>query len=304
MKPDSGATRAADDLADFLREETTGGKLLLLATAIALIWANVTPGSYDDAWSAIPLGGWAEPVAGPLELQIDLAHWAADGLLALFFFIAGMEVKREFVAGELRERRAATLPVIAAIGGMVVPALVALAVSGGAAAENGAWAIPVATDIAFALGVLAIAGSVLPAGVRALLLSMAVIDDLIAIALIAILFTSGFDLGWLLGGLAACGIWRALWSGGRRPAPALMLAVAAIAWTCFHASGVHATVSGVLLGLLVPVGPAAEHVEHRLHPWSAGLAVPVFALAAAGIPLAAAGEVFSNDVARGALDGL
>ena len=314
--PDSSFTDPApvaarlDAVGVYLREETTGGKLLLAATVLALLWANVGSSSYDDAWSFVPLGDWASAVAGPLELQIDLAAWAADGLLALFFFVAGMEVKREFTTGELSDRRAATLPLLAALGGMAVPAAVALAASGGAMAGDGAWAIPVATDIAFALGVLAIAGSSLPAGVRALLLSMAVIDDLIAITLIAVLFTKGFDPLWLAGGLGACGLWWLLWRLRPQPPWALLWALALTAWVCIHASGVHATVTGVLLGLLVPVRAdgaqesAAHRLEHRLHPWSAGVAVPVFALAAAGIPLAATGDILGNDIARGVLFGL
>jgi len=146
-------TEEAGALADFLREETTGGKLLLGATAAALLWANLSVGSYGEVWDTeLAIGpGW-------LHLDLALADWVADGLLAIFFFVAGMEVKRELSVGELADRRAAALPLFAAAGGIVVPALVAIAVSAGAAADGGAWAIPVATDIAFALGILAIAG--------------------------------------------------------------------------------------------------------------------------------------------------
>jgi NhaA family Na+:H+ antiporter len=223
-----------------------------------------------------------------------------------------MEVKRELTIGQLADRRAATLPFFAAGGGMIVPALVALAVSGGAAADNGAWAIPVATDIAFALGVLALVGSSLPTGVRVLLLSLAVIDDLAAIALIAVLFTAGLEPVWLAGGGLACAAyWLALRT---RVDPAWLLwAIAVAAWICIHASGVHATVTGIVLGLLTPVRPrrgeAAGHApsarfEHRLHPISAGFVVPAFALAAAGIPLAAAGDALSDAVAVGVFAGL
>jgi NhaA family Na+:H+ antiporter len=305
------ASPRRDAAREFLREETTGGKLLLLATAIALLWANLASGSYDDVWASVPLGGWADSVSGPLRLDIDLAHWAADGLLAIFFFVAGLEVKREFVVGELAERRAAMLPLAAALGGVLLPAAVMLAASAGAGASDGAWAIPVATDIAFALGVLAIAGSRLPSGVRVLLLSMAVIDDLIAIALIAILFTKDFSLVWMFGGIAACGVWALMWLLPKRPPASVLWAIAIVAWVCIHGSGIHATVTGVVLGLLVPVRSRedekespGEHLEHRFHPWSAGFAVPAFALAATGIPLAAASEIFSNDIARGALLGL
>jgi Na+:H+ antiporter, NhaA family len=301
------AADSAATLAVFLREETNGGKLLLAATAAALLWANVAHASYLDFWNLQPLGG-----AGGLHLDLTLGDWAADGLLALFFFVAGMEVKRELTVGQLADRRAATLPFFAAGGGMIVPALVALAVSGGAAAEGGAWAIPVATDIAFALGVLALVGSSLPPGVRVLLLSLAVIDDLAAIALIALLFTSGLAPLWLAGGAAACALyWLALRS--RVDPAALLWALALIAWICIHASGVHATVTGIVLGLLTPVRPRAgegpgeapsARFEHRLHPISAGFVVPVFALAAAGIPLAATGAALSDAVAVGVFAGL
>jgi NhaA family Na+:H+ antiporter len=297
--------RAADTFADFTREETNGGKLLIAATALALLWANVAGDTYLDVRDApLPLGpGW-------LHLQLTLGHWVADGLLALFFFVAGLEIKRELTVGQLADRRAAMLPFFAAGGGMLVPALVAIAVSGGAAADGGAWAIPVATDIAFALGVLALVGSSLPPGVRVLLLSMAVIDDLAAIALIAVLFTAGLSLAWLGGGLLAGG---AYWLAHRvriDPAP-LLWAIAIVAWVCIHASGVHATVTGIMLGLLTPVRPRdgetaapGERYEHRLHPFSAGVAVPLFALVAAGIPLASAGDALTDAIAVGVFAGL
>src|SRR5688500_445105 len=178
----SSLAQGADTIGEFLRQETAGGKLLLAATGVALLWANVAGDSYSEFWNT-------STSLGPdwLHLDLTLGAWAADGLLALFFFVAGVELKRELVTGELSDRRAATLPIFAAVGGMVAPALIVLAVSAGDAGDGGAWAIPVATDIAFALGVLALVGAALPSGVRALLLSIAVIDDLFAITLIAIL---------------------------------------------------------------------------------------------------------------------
>ncbi|MDQ3933104.1 MAG: Na+/H+ antiporter NhaA [Actinomycetota bacterium] len=299
------AVNGAAGFVEFLRQETTGGKLLLAATAIALLWANVAEDSYVSFWTTeTKLGpGW-------LHLDLKLADWAADGLLAIFFFVAGLELKRELTVGELSDRRAAALPVLAAVGGMVVPALVALAVSGGAATEGGAWAIPVATDIAFALGVLAIAGAVLPSGVRVLLLSIAVIDDLLAITLIALLFTHDLALGWVAAAAAlSCLYWLAFRVRADRAAVLLALAIAV--WICIHASGVHATVAGIVLALLTPVRPRAgqersrgEHLEHRLHPVSAGVAVPVFALAAAGISVAAVGDAVSDSIAIGVFAGL
>jgi NhaA family Na+:H+ antiporter len=291
-----------ETLREFLREETTGGKLLLGATLVALLWANLAPGAYERIWGLEFGPDWA-------HLHLSLSHWVSDGLLAIFFFIAGMEVKRELTVGELAGWRAAALPLLAAAGGMMVPALVALAVSRGQAAEGGAWAIPVATDIAFALGVLALVGSALPSGVRVLLLSMAVIDDLGAIALIALLFTKGFSLLWLLAGFALCGLY---WLAQRRrwTPLALMVPLVVAAWICVHASGVHATVTGIILGLLTPVvaregeeeSPAAR-LEHRLHPVSAGFIVPLFALAAAGIGLGSLGDTLRDPIAQGVFFG-
>ena len=185
---------------------------------------------------------------------------------------------------------------------MLVPALVAIAVSGGAAAEGGAWAIPVATDIAFALGVLALAGSALPSGVRVLLLSMAVIDDLAAIALVAVLFTAGVSLAWLAAAAAVAALFRLAFAV-RADRAWVLWPLGIACWIAVHASGVHATVAGIALGLLVPVG-AGPRFEHRLHPVSAGFVVPVFALAATGIPLAAAGSAPGSAVAAGVFAGL
>ena len=173
-----------------------------------------------------------------------------------------MEVKRELTVGELAGRRAAALPVFAAVGGMAVPALVALAVSWGAAVDGGAWAIPVATDIAFALGVLALAGTALPSGVRVLLLAIAVIDDLLAITLIAILFTEDLALLWLAGGLLA-GVLDWLAFRYRLDRAWLLWVFAVVVWICVHASGVHATVAGVLLGLLTRCGRGTASSTRR-----------------------------------------
>jgi len=301
----SGLAQTADQVGEFLRQETTGGKLLLAATAVALLWANVAESSYNEFWgTATSLGpDW-------LHLDLTLGAWAADGLLAIFFFIAGLELKRELLTGELSDRRAAMLPVFAAVGGMIVPAVVVLAVSGGDAGEGGAWAIPVATDIAFALGVLALVGAALPSGVRVLLLSIAVIDDLLAITLIAILFTADISPAWLAASVAlAAAYWAAFrW---RLDRAWLLWILVLCVWIAVHASGVHATVAGILLGLLTPVRsrpgeeePVGARFEHRLHPVSAGFAVPVFALAAAGIPLAAAGDAVSDSIVIGIFAGL
>jgi len=293
-------------LSEFLREETTGGRLLLVATAVALLWANLAGDSYRAVWGAVLAVGpdW-------LHLELSLGDWVADGLLAVFFLVAGLEVKRELTVGELAGRRAAALPLVAALGGMVVPALVAIAVSRGAAAEGGAWAIPVATDIAFALGILALVGSALPTGVRVLLLSMAVIDDLGAIALIAALFTRDLAPGWLAAGAVLLAAYWAAVRWVRVPVLWLLVPLGMAAWVCVHASGVHATVTGIALGLLTPVTcpPGAdespcEMLERRLHPLSAGIAVPLFALAAAGVGVGALGEAVGDPVAHGVVAGL
>jgi Na+:H+ antiporter, NhaA family len=293
-----------DALTEYLRQETTGGKLLLAATAAALLWANLAGGSYQAIWEA-------EAAIGPawLHLDLPLAGWVADGLLAVFFFVAGLEVKRELTVGELAGWRAAAVPLAAAAGGMLLPAVIALAASRGAAAQGGAWAIPVATDIAFALGVLALAGSALPSGVRVLLLSMAVIDDLGAISLIAVLFTHHLSLTWLAAAATMCALYG--WAQRRRAPVWLVIPIALAVWVCVHASGVHATVAGIALGLLTPVRPRPEEVEalgerleRRLHPLSAGVVVPLFALAAAGIPLASIPQAVTDPVSHGVVAGL
>jgi len=279
--------------------------VLLAATAAALVWANFAESSYGSFWDT-------EAALGPswLHLDLTLGDWAADGLLAIFFFVAGVELKRELAVGELSDRRAAALPLLAAVGGMIVPAVVALAVSGGDAAEDGAWAIPVATDIAFALGVLALVGAALPSGVRVLLLSIAVVDDLLAIALIAFLFSHGVAGGWLAGAAALSAAYWLLFR--RRVDVAWLLWLLAIGvWICMHASGVHATVAGIALGLLTPVRPRrgeshsrGAELEHRLHPLSAGVAVPVFALSATGVSLSAVDGALADNVAIAVFLGL
>ncbi|WP_237703043.1 MULTISPECIES: Na+/H+ antiporter NhaA [Protofrankia] len=294
--------------AEFLRRETTGGFLLLAATALALLWANLAGGSYHDVWRA-DLG------FGPSWLHLThltAGAWVADGLLAVFFFVAGLELKRELVVGELADRRAAVLPVAAAAGGMIVPALVFLAVSWGAPGAVDGWAIPIATDIAFALGVLSLAGANVPASLRVLLLSLAVVDDLGAIALIAVLFTRGLVPVWLVAAVVLL-VGYAFAQRRRWRSPALYVPLALALWMCVHASGVHATVAGIGLALLTRVRPdpgeqaaPALRLEHRLHPFSAGLVVPLFALAATGVPVTASalGAVAEDPVSQGVIAGL
>ncbi|HVW44994.1 MAG TPA: Na+/H+ antiporter NhaA [Amycolatopsis sp.] len=276
---------AAQEFARFLRTETTGGVILLAATAIALIWANSPLG---DDYRAV-----RDFVLGPhfLHLDLTIGDWAKDGLLALFFFVAGLELKRELVIGELARFRQAVLPVLAALGGMVVPALVALSIAWGTPGIDRAWAIPTATDIAFALGVLALTGSNLPGSARVFLLSLAVVDDLGAIILIAVLFTSGFNL--IAAAVAVVALALYAWLQHRRVRTAwIYVPLAVVVWVSVHSAGVHATIAGVALGLLTRVRPdpdeqaaPALRLEHRLQPWSAAVAVPLFALFAAGIEI-------------------
>jgi NhaA family Na+:H+ antiporter len=230
-----------------------------------------------------------------LHLHLTLGAWAADGLLALFFFVVGLELKREFVAGDLRDPARAALPIAAAIGGMLVPGAVFVAFTAhlGDGAIRG-WAIPIATDAAFALAVLAVISTHLPAALRTFLLTLAVVDDLLAITVIAVFYTDGIKIWALLAALAPLVLF-AICVQRRERAWWMLAPLALLAWAFVHESGVHATVAGALLGLTVPVlpntatnnpkvGPGpAERFEHRLRPLSAGFAVPVFAFFAAGV---------------------
>ncbi len=276
-------------MAAVLRRETVGGGLLLAATVVALVWANSPwAGSYA-ALRDFTIGPQA------LHLDLTLGVWAADGLLAIFFFAAGLELKREFVAGDLRDPRRAALPVVAAVGGMAVPAVLFVLVNlgGGPDALRG-WAIPTATDIAFALAVLAVISTHLPAALRTFLLTLAVVDDLLAIMIIAVFYTRDLQPLFLLWALLPLGVFAVLVQRRIRSGW-LLIPLAVATWTLVHASGVHATVAGVLLAFTVPVlrsqaaggpdaGPGlAEHFEHLVRPLSAGFAVPVFAFFAAGV---------------------
>ncbi len=300
-------------IADILRKETVGGALLLVAAAVALVWANSPWGGAYETLRDTEVG----PAA--LHLDLSLGTWAADGLLAIFFFVAGLELKREFVAGDLRDPRRAALPIAAAVGGMAVPALFFVLLNLGR--DDGAlrgWAIPSATDIAFALAVLAVISTHLPASLRTFLLTLAVVDDLLAIVVIAVFYTDDFSLTALLLSflpLALFGLLvqrriRSWW---------LLLPLAAVTWVLMHESGVHATVAGVLLAFTVPVvrseaaggpeaGPGlAEHFEHRIRPISAGIAVPVFAFFSAGVAvggLSGLTESVTDSVAVGITVGL
>jgi NhaA family Na+:H+ antiporter len=283
-----GSWPEASRIADILRKETIGGALLLVGALIALIWANSPWSGTYEALTAYKLG------PSFLHLDLSLATWAADGLLAIFFFVAGLELKREFVAGDLRDPRRAAIPVAAAVGGVIVPAALYALINLGGAVKG--WAIPTATDIAFALAVLAIIGRHLPTALRTFLLTLAVVDDLLAIVIIAVFYTANLSLLPLLAAALPLGLFAVLVQRRVR-SWWLLLPLAFAAWTLVHASGVHATVAGVLLGFAVPVlrsrkaggpeaGPGlAEHFEHRFRPISAGVAVPIFALMSAGVAI-------------------
>lgn len=294
-------------VADALRTETVGGVLLLAAAVTALIWANVP--AWQHGYEAV-----ADFHFGPaaLGLHLSVAHWAADGLLAVFFFVAGIELKRELVAGDLRDRRAAALPVVAALCGMAVPALVyALTnVTGGGSLAG--WAVPTATDIAFALAVLAVIGTALPSALRAFLLTLAVVDDLFAILIIAVFFTDRIDLVALGGAVAGLIVFWVLLRAGVR-GWYVYVPFALVNWALMQNSGVHATVAGVAMGLMLRCTTRegeerspGERVEHLLRPLSAGLAVPLFALFSTGVSVSGGtlGDVFTRPETLGVVLGL
>ena len=305
-------------LREYLREEAAGGVVLMAAAALALGWAN-------SPWQAAYIALWQTPLAvqlGRFAIEADLRQWVSDGLMTLFFLVVGLEIKRELVAGELRTWRGAALPVVAAAGGMAVPALIYAAVNAGAPGAPG-WGIPMATDVAFALGVLALLGPRVPAALKVFLLTLAVADDLGSITVVALFYSRGVDLGALtvaVGLLALVAIlvrariwWLPLHAG-------LGLAL----WLALWQAGVSPVLAGVAMGLLTPARPTAppevardrggalagelaadphpptlremlreargtvpltERLAHDLHPVSAFVVVPLFALANAGVSL-------------------
>jgi Na+:H+ antiporter, NhaA family len=294
-------------LSDVLRTERAGGILLLLGTIIALLWANSPwSGAYETMQNT---------VVGPhaLHLDLSLATWAKDGLLAIFFYVVGLELKREIVAGELRRPSTAIVPIVAAIGGMIVPATIFFVInatqSGG---DTAGWAVPVATDIAFAVAVLSIVGKWLPNALRAFLLTLAVVDDLLAIIIIAVFFSDGLSFGWLGASVACIALFWFLIKKGMTNAW-ILVPLAVLAWGFMHASGVHATIAAVALGLAVPAikrsgqrQSLAEHWEHWWRPLSAAVAVPIFALFAAGVTIdsEALRTAATDPVAQGIVAGL
>ena len=331
------ARSVARPLGRFLHVEAAGGVVLLAATVVALAWANSPWSSgYAELWSSqagVSLAGHS--------LVLDLRHWVNDGLMTLFFFVIGLEIKQEVVGGQLASPRAAAIPAIGAVGGMVVPAAVYTAVNAGGAGADG-WAIPMATDVAFALGVLALLGRWVPPGLKVVLLALAIVDDIGAIVVIAAFYTSDIEPGWLAAaaaGLAAVALIR---RRGVRYMPVYAVLGAAV-WFATYRSGVHATVAGVALGLLTPARPlmpevdadrvagelsgdtavsaaevraisfriresvpVAERLQDLLHPWTSFVVVPLFALANAGVAVSsgALADAATSPVTLGVVLGL
>jgi len=277
-----------------LRRESVGGVLLVIAAIVAIVWAN-SPAA--DVYFGIRDFRFGYE---PWHLELSVGSWAADGLLAIFFFLVGLELKREIVVGSLRRFGTAIVPVTAAVAGVAVPALIYVGVVHAQPSLLAGWAIPTATDIAFAVAVLALVGSHLPGPLRIFLLTLAVVDDLIAIAIIAIFYTADisvlplavFAVLVLVYGVVAHRA-RAWFARTPWAAWVVLLPVGFAAWAFLHASGIHATIAGVALAFTIPVDPSrrrdahstdlAEEFEHRFRPISAGIAVPLFAFFAAGV---------------------
>jgi len=279
-----------------------GGALLLAATVLALILANTGAADFYFAARDYEIG------YEPWHLRLSLGAWAADGLLAIFFFLAGLELKREFVAGELRVFGRAIVPVAAAVGGVILPALIFVGINlGGGAEVLRGWAIPTATDIAFAVAVLAVIGSHLPSSLRIFLLTLAVVDDLLAIVIIAFFYTTDIQVIPLLLAVLPLALYAFLahkysnfFVTKGHAAWLILLPLGVMTWALVHGSGIHATVAGVLLGFAVPVfrrgadgshtegAGLAEKLEHRIRPLSAGVAVPIFAFFSAGVAIGGA----------------
>jgi NhaA family Na+:H+ antiporter len=264
-----------------LESELTPGVILLLATTAALVWANCAGDSYSS-FRAVQFG-WPRP-----GLRMDAQHWVNDALMTVFFFVIGLELKQELTQGSLAHPRRALVPVIAAIGGAVVPAIMFLAITWGTDAATG-WGVPMATDPAFAVGVLALVARRVPTGLRAMLLAIATVDDVLAVLVIAFGYAHGIAWSWLGAAAAGCAVVVILRRGGVT-AMWPYLPIGVLVWYATLRSGVHATIAGVVLALLTPAGPVAgRRVLDKLlrvaGPVSAFVAVPTFALANAGVPL-------------------
>jgi NhaA family Na+:H+ antiporter len=296
--------RPSPFLSKFLRSEALSGVLLLLAAVAAITLAN---SPWKEAYARaihLPLRFGA----GLWRVDATLAHAINDGLMAVFFLVVGLEIKREFLTGELSGKGAAILPVAAACGGAAVPALIYAVFNAGTPAAHG-WGIPMATDIAFAVGVLALLGRHVAPAFKVFLTAVAVVDDLIAVLVIAFFYTAGLDLVALGAVAGACALLFLLNRAGVRAVTPYLL-VGIVLWAAMAKSGVHATIAGVLLGMFVPATggevPPLRRLEHALHPWVAYGVMPVFALANAGVtvPIARAGAMLRSPIALGIVLGL
>ena len=272
-------------LREFIQKESAGGITLIFAAFAALIVANSPLLGAYRAWLDIPIvAGF-----GGFVIEKPLLLWVNDGLMAVFFFLIGLEVKREVLDGQLSSWDKASLPLVAAIGGMAIPAIVYLAINSGTPENTAGWAIPAATDIAFALGILALLGPRVPVALKALLLAIAVIDDIGAITIIALFYTGEIDTTYLIMGGVVFLLMLAI--GRMRVASAIPYVLLAILmWAFILKSGVHATLAGVAAALTVPMVARngelpLEHMEHALHPWVAFLVIPIFGFANAGVTL-------------------
>lgn len=303
-----GSGRRRPSIAAILRGQNAGAILLLTGAVIALVCAN---SPLQDAYRSL-----SEFRIGPAGIGLDLtvAQWATDGLLAIFFFVVGIELKREIVEGELRQISTAIVPVIAAVGGMVVPAAVYAIINVvGTGGDPHGWAVPVATDIAFAVAILAIFGKGLPTALRAFLLTLAVVDDLLGITIIAIFYTDSLNFLWIIAAFASIAAFAVLVRRRGGCSPWVLVPIALLAWGFMQASGIHATIAGVLLGFTIPAltradkkPSVADRYEHFWQPFSAGIAVPVFAFFAAGVAMSPSAlvEAGSHPVAQGVFAGL
>ena len=328
----SPLVRMLSPLRDFLATEASGAILIGIAAVAALIWAN-SPlrHSYDTLWSS-----HVSFTAGGRSLSLDLRHWINDGLMTIFFFVVGLEIKREMTDGHLASRRSAALPIIAALGGMLMPALIYLAVAG--RSDPRGWAIPMATDIALAIGVLAVAGDQVPAQLRAFLLGLAIVDDIGAIIIIAAVYTTNTRWWWLVAAEAVIAVAYVV----RRLeiiSVAIYVVLGVVAWYCLLRAGIHPTLAGVAMGLIAPATPrihpefvdiqqltdlsdveaarsttqiakgsvsVVEWLQHALHPWTSYVIVPIFALANSGIAISGSGlnAALRSPITWGVLAGL
>ena len=289
---------------EFLRVEAAGGFALIAAAIVAIVWANTLTDTYHDVWE------WEVTIGvGDLKIKEHLSGWVNDALMTIFFFLVGLEVKREFVAGELRDPKAAALPILAAAGGMIVPAAVFAALNFGGDGIDG-WAIPVATDIAFVVGILALFGPRLPSGLRIFLLTLAIADDIGGIVIIAVFYSSGLEPLYLLSAAGGFALIAVLQFAGLRHI--WVYAVLGLAcWYFTFESGIHPTIAGVVLGLMTPARPyrgrrVMESIEHRLLPYSNFIIIPIFALANAGVVMTSRTlqDAFSETIAWGIVLGL